>query len=104
MEFERIEKIELFFSPHCPDTEAAVKFLKEKGIPYDEYNITANMPNLKKYLEYRDLHPAFDPIRGTQTVGIPMLSINEGQVVLLDILGMDGEWIEKLTENRSFHG
>lgn len=64
----------LFYSDKCPDTPAMVEKLKSLGVNYQAINITDSIPNLKRFLSYRDNHPAFDTIKQHGAVGVPVLT------------------------------
>lgn len=79
-----MKKIIVFGSKHWPDCGPAEEYLSENNIEYEYVDITSSMGSLKKYLEYRDHHEAFIPIKEIGIVGIPCISINDGEEVIFD--------------------
>ena len=69
--------------------------LSEKNIRFEFADISASMAALKSYLVMRDTSEAFQKIRGTRTVGVPLLVVDGMPYVLDDERPID-EMIEKL--------
>lgn len=57
--------------------------LLQRGIDFEYVEITDSMKNLKEFLKIRDKDAAFNIVRRTHSVGIPMLLIDN--VVNLNI-------------------
>ncbi|MBF6625837.1 hypothetical protein IU402_04535 [Aerococcaceae bacterium zg-BR9] len=71
----------LYFSDKCPDTAPFVTVLKELAVDYDEVNITASIPNLKRFLNLRDTQEVFDAKKALNQVGIPVLVTEDAQLI-----------------------
>lgn len=63
----------------CPDC-TAVKALAKGDARFQIIDIGEHVRNLKQFLAIRDVHPAFDAIRGTGSVGIPCFAMENGSV------------------------
>lgn len=71
------------------------EFLSEYGVKYIYLDITENMLNLKKFLQYRDNAPEFKEIKEAGRVGLPCIVIEKGEKILFDYNLLD---IESLKE------
>lgn len=67
----------LFYSDVCPDTEAFIQALNQKGIAYQPININESIANLKEFLNLRDQRPEFRSIKANNRVGVPVLVTND---------------------------
>lgn len=85
----KIKKKILFGSPLCPDCGPAKEMLEEAGIRFLYLDITGDLANLKKFLKLRDSHSEFDLIKENEKIGIPCLSINDGEEIILDFESLD---------------
>ena len=63
----------------CPDTEACLSAFDLKGVSYDFRNIE-ELPALKEFLHYRDRNAAFDDIKASGGVGIPLIVKDDGSL------------------------
>lgn len=79
-----MRKIVVFGSKHWPGCEPAKEFLSENNVKYRYLDITEGMLSLKRFLKYRDNHPAFDPIKESDKVGLPCIVINDGEEIIFD--------------------
>ena len=52
--------------------------LSKAGIQYVVQDISSGMLPLKRFLKYRDFHPAFNEIKDQGRVGLPCLVVNDG--------------------------
>lgn len=75
-------KYTLFYSDKCPDTPAFLQKLQEKNIDFQEVNITDSMPNLKRFLQLRDLRDEYQSVRAAGNVGVPTLLVNDERIIL----------------------
>ncbi|WP_206424118.1 glutaredoxin [Vaginisenegalia massiliensis] len=80
---------QLFYSSHCPDTDAFVTELDRLPIKYQSIDITASMANLKQFLALRDKQDAFVPAKERGQVGIPVLVGPQG-VFIFDQAQLQG--------------
>ena len=73
--------ITIFGMKTCPDCTYL-----EPQIEGDErfrtVDIGEDVKNLKEFLRIRDVVPAFDEVRGTGSVGIPCIVLEDGRVTL----------------------
>ncbi|WP_054618333.1 hypothetical protein [Neisseria sp. 83E34] len=70
-----------FYSSLCPDTPPFDAVLQELGLECEAIDITESMANLKRFLQVRDTADAYASLRGTLSVGVPMLITDEGDYV-----------------------
>lgn len=70
----------IYGSEMCPDCRACKANFDRYGIAYTFEDITQSLPNLKKFLKYRDTDPAFDSIRGSGKIGIPACVREDGTI------------------------
>ena len=90
-----MKRVIVFGSRHWPDCAPAKEFLSEYGVKYIYLDITENMLNLKKFLQYRDNAPEFKEIKEAGRVGLPCIVIEKGEKILFDYNLLD---IESLKE------
>lgn len=62
----------------CSDTMDAVAKLKEKGIEFEFHDISANLDNLKEYLELREKSLLYAPVKAEGRIGIPCFIKEDG--------------------------
>lgn len=55
------------------------EFLSANGINFAYVDISEGMFNLKQYLKFRDTRPEFNEIIKQGRVGIPFISVNNGE-------------------------
>lgn len=79
-----MKKIVVFGSKHWPDCQPVKEFLSENDIKFAFVDITESMFNLKMYLKYRDNRPEFEEVKKSGKVGIPFISINNGEKLIFD--------------------
>lgn len=73
--------MQVFYSDVCPDTQPFLTALDKAGFDYEPININETIPNLKAFLAYRDHHPAFEPIKEANRVGVPVLIRSENDLI-----------------------
>ena len=66
----------------CPDCRAALSQLQGKGTPHEFVEITANLENLKAFLNLRDQSAAFEGVKAAGGIGIPAFVREDGTVTL----------------------
>lgn len=74
---------EFFVSDKCPDCREILKDLENNPEKYQDYefvNITESMPNLKRFLAYRDRLEAFEEVKKEGRVGVPSI-VEDGKEV-----------------------
>lgn len=73
--------IKVYGTNLCPDCVACKENFDQYEIDYEFIDITANMPNMKEFMKYRDKEAVFDPVRG-KGIGIPACLDEEGNLFL----------------------
>ncbi len=73
----------------CSSCRTAKQLLTEKGIEHEFIDITANIQNLRAFLNLRDTQPVYEEIRAEGRVGIPTFVWDDGSVTL------DTDWLEQ---------
>lgn len=71
--------IKIFVMQTCPDC-TAVKALTKDDARFQVIDIGEHVRNLKQFLAIRDVHPAFNTIRGNGSIGIPCFVMEDGSV------------------------
>lgn len=74
--------MKIYGSMLCPDCVECKKALDKAGIAYTYLDIGESLGNLKAFLTIRDSNPLFDAFRGTRTIGIPCIVLEDGSVTL----------------------
>ncbi len=73
--------IKMFVMHTCPDCEYVER--QVEGNPnFEVIDIGKHVRNLKKFLDLRDSHPAFDEAKAIGDVGIPCYVLEDGTVTL----------------------
>lgn len=82
-----MNKISVYGSRLCPDTVEALDRLERESIDHEYFDITEDLANLKAFLVYRDTNAAYDAVRGSGGIGIPLFIVGEdgSRLVTLDI-------------------
>lgn len=71
--------IKVYVMATCPDCTQVIEQLA--GNPdYLLVDIGVHVRNLKEFLQLRDVHTAFDDIRGRGAIGIPCFVMEDGSV------------------------
>jgi Glutaredoxin-related protein len=78
-----MKRITLYGYHHCPDCLPIVQFLNRNFIDYTYIDVLDSMPNLRKFMKYRDHHEAFAEVRELDLVGIPAIVVNDGEKIFL---------------------
>lgn len=79
----------LFGSNHCVQCATALEYLRSNHINFEYVDITGSGKNLKRFLKMRDSMPLFDDVKKEGRIGIPCLSVNDGEQVFLGVEGLD---------------
>lgn len=90
-----MKRMEVFYSDLCVDCHAVVPQLRTRFPEAEFYNITSSMVNLKRFLLYRDSHPAFEEAQIGHYVGIPAVVCNGGEEVYLEL---DSDEVERIAK------
>ena len=87
-----MEKLIVYGSLHCPDTQAALKKLTESKIEYEFKNISGELENLKEFLKLRDTNTLYERIRQEGRIGIPCFVQQKEKITLnlVDVLEAKG--------------
>ena len=73
--------IKMFVMHTCPDCEYVER--QVEGNPdFEVIDIGTHVRNLKKFLDLRDSHPAFEEAKAIGDVGIPCYVLEDGTVTL----------------------
>ena len=78
-------KIKIFSTPNCPYCIKAKEYLKEKGLEFEEIDIS------------KDQDAAQDIIKRSKQMSVPVIEI-DGELVI----GFDKEKIDELLENKKW--
>lgn len=68
----------------CPDCKPFTDELEKMQIRFLYLDITENLSNLKKFLKLR-AKPEFMQSINEESIGIPVMSINDGEKILFSI-------------------
>jgi len=77
-----MKKVEIYSTPSCIHCAHAKEFLKEKNIPYTEYNVLADIDRRKEMVEI------------TGQMGVPVINVDDqymvgyNQAKLAELLGI----------------
>lgn len=88
------KKVELFVSDKCPHCKP---FIEDKEANPEKYegidfvNINESMPNLKRFLKYRDTLSAYDIVKESGSVGVPSKVTDESEVEFVKFEGDKSE-------------
>ncbi|MDO4465666.1 MAG: hypothetical protein Q4C49_01495 [Bacillota bacterium] len=69
--------MKVYGTPLCIDCRNFVAICQNRGIEIEYVNITESTKTLKEYLVLRDTHPAFEPKRGLEKIGIPFIMLGD---------------------------
>lgn len=70
--------IKVYGSNICPGTMRFVAILTEHGVMPDFVNVTGSIGLLKEFITFRDSSPLFDGVRGTGSIGFPLIQLEDG--------------------------
>ncbi|HEY9542346.1 glutaredoxin [Prevotella sp.] len=73
--------IKMFVMTTCPYCEYVEKQV-EGNDKFEVIDISKHVRNLKKFLDLRDSHPAFDEAKKIGDVGVPCYVLEDGTVTL----------------------
>lgn len=70
--------ITVYGSNVCPGTLRFISVLTENGVMPNFVNVTGSIGLLKEFVTFRDTSPLFDGIRGTGSIGFPLVKLEDG--------------------------
>ncbi len=71
-------KIKVYGSNTCPATMNFIRILTQNHIMPDFVNVTGSIGLLKEFITFRDTSPLFDSIRGSGSIGFPVIEFEDG--------------------------
>ena len=74
--------MKIYGTPLCPDVMDALAALDAQGRQYELIDITADLANLRAFLNLRDRHPLFEAVKEAEGIGIPAFVKEDGTLVL----------------------
>ena len=66
----------------CPDCVRCCEELKTANIDFEYCDFAENLLFLKEFLQLRDNHPIFTPVRDAGKIGIPCILRDDGSLTL----------------------
>lgn len=91
-----MKRLQLFFSDKCVDCYSVVPMMRKQFPDAEFYNITESMPNLKRFLHYRDNHPELEDAHLCGYVGIPCAVWNGGEAVFTEFTDQEMREMHRL--------
>ena len=70
--------IKVYGSNVCPGTLRFLSILTENGVMPTFINVTGSINLLKEFTMIRDTNPVFDGVRGTGSIGFPLIQLEDG--------------------------
>lgn len=85
--------ITVYGSNICPGTLRFLSILTENGIMPNFVNVTGSIGLLKKFIAFRDTSPLYEGVRGSGSIGFPLVKLEDGTYTrdlngLLESLGI----------------
>jgi len=74
--------MKVYSSDICGECKFFKELAAERGIEVEYFDITASVPNLREFLQLRDHHEAFVPVRERGSIGIPAFVREDGEITL----------------------
>lgn len=62
----------------CPRTLRFLAILTENGVMPNFVNVTGSIGLLKEFITLRDTSPLYDSVRGSGSVGFPLVQLEDG--------------------------
>ncbi|MCC8060313.1 MAG: glutaredoxin [Clostridiales bacterium] len=89
-------EIKVYGSNICPGTLRFLSILTENGVMPTFINVTGSISLLKEFITFRDTSPLYDDIRGTGSIGFPLIQLEDGSYTrdvngVLRMLGIETE-------------
>ena len=70
--------IKVYGSNTCPATLKFLNILGQHNIMPDFVNVTGSIGLLKEFITFRDTSPLYDNVRGTGSIGFPLIELEDG--------------------------
>ena len=70
--------IKVIGSNVCPGTLRFLSILTENGVMPVFVNVTGSIDHLKEFVTFRDKSPLYDEVRGTGSIGFPLIQLEDG--------------------------
>lgn len=70
--------IKVFGSNTCPGTMRFLSILTSHGIMPQFINVTGSIDYLKWFITFRDTSPLYDDMRGSGSIGFPLVQLEDG--------------------------
>lgn len=74
--------IKVYGSNTCPGTLRFLSILTANGVMPVFMNVTGSINIFKEFTLIRDTNPIFDDVRGTGSIGFPMIQLEDGTYTL----------------------
>ena len=72
--------LKIYGSDLCPDCIQCKAELDAAGVSYEYMSITEDLRNMKAFLKLRETRPEFAPVREGESIGIPCILTEEGDL------------------------
>ncbi|MBQ3276739.1 MAG: hypothetical protein IJH47_06780 [Oscillospiraceae bacterium] len=72
--------IKVYGSTVCPATMRFLSILTENGVMPTFVNVTGSIDHLQEFITFRDKSNLFDNVRGTGSIGFPLIWLEDGTV------------------------
>ena len=70
--------ITVYGSNMCPRTLRFLTILTENGVMPNFVNVTGSIGLLKEFITLRDTSPLYDSVRGSGSIGFPLVQLEDG--------------------------
>ena len=70
--------IKVYGSTVCPATMRFLSILTENGVMPTFVNVTGSIDHLKEFITFRDKSDLFKDVRGTGSIGFPLIWLDDG--------------------------
>lgn len=70
--------IKVYGSNLCPGTMRFLSILTEHGVMPQFINVTGSIDHLKSFITFRDTSPLYDGVRGSGSIGFPLIQLEDG--------------------------
>lgn len=92
-----MEKIKVYGSNICPGTLRFLSILTENHYMPVFINVTGSITLLKEFIQLRDIEVCFDGLRGTTSIGFPLIQMPDGTytrdyAMVLESLCIDADY------------
>ena len=70
--------IKVYGSNVCPATTRFIDVLTENNVMPTFINVTGSINLLKEFIAFRDTSPLYENVRGTGSIGFPLIELEDG--------------------------